>query len=504
MSDSKEKKGFDVSDLIPIAWRRKWIIIIPLILVTVATFAGSYLITPKYLSAVIVWVGNPVKLSTDLQRLLGDGRQVMRSERDMRLELQSLQNEITSSPYLSQLIVMLKLDQDPEIAKRAMRQQADRPDLSLEQITTDYLIGKLRKNINVSYAGKDQIQIMVESIDPYLARDMAQNLGEIFISEKMRQELGSVRISQDFSYEQLGKYERDLQDRINDKTAFEKEYMKIQLDELVASEENRRAISSEIQAANFEIQDKKDEETGYLTQLADRGISKSKLKLKESNELRRLKNDVKDLIETIGSLMQKYQWSDPEILNFNNRMYNLIGQIENENKKLVDEQFEDHNPDTRAMIVSLLNVRSEMDMLYARANNLELALADLNNKINLVPEYEARLDQLNREITAARDLRDKFKEQQESSQISQALLRETKYKVIEPAKVPFAPYKPERPKIVVLGLLLGLAIGFGAALLTEVLDNSFKSIEDVEKTLDTKVIGVVPEITFLKKFPVRK
>ncbi len=388
--------------------------------------------------------------------------------------------------------------------RHALKQQSSRPDLTLDQIKQDYLITKLRDEIYVSFVGKDQVQILVESVDPYMARDMAQNLGEIFMSEKMKEEVGEVRSSQDCSYEHLARYEKDLTDKINEKTAFEKEYMKIQLDELVTSEENRREISSEIQGTKFEIHDKKDEETHLMTNLGDLGVASNSLKLKESNELRKLKRDAASLIGTIGELMQKYQWSDPEILNFNNRMFGLIRQIEDENRRLVDEQFAEYDENVRAQIVQLFNIRDDLESLYERRNNLELALADLNAKINLVPEYDARLDQLNREIVAARDLRDKFKEQQESSQISQALLRESKYRVIEPAKVPLAPYSPQRSKIVVLGILLGVAIGVGAALLSEIMDNSFKTVEDVEKSLGFPVIGVVPEIKFLKRMPARR
>ncbi len=503
MEKRRQKKGFDIGDLMSVIWRRKWIIIIPMILVTAATFAGSYLITPEYESSVIVWIGNPVKLSTDLQRLLGNGRQMIQSSYDRQLELKSLQNEITSSPYLSQLISILKLDRNPELDKKAMKVRLTRPDLTLAQIKFDFLINKLRDKIEVSYAGKDQVLIVVQSTDPYMSRDMAQNLGEIFISEKMKEELGSVRLSQDFSYGQLAKYEKDLQDRTDEKTAFERQFMKIKLDELVTSEGNRKEISSEIQANSFEIQDKKDEEANLISRLAGLGVPRNRLKLNESASLLDLKKDVKDLIESLTSLMQKYRWSDPEILNFNARMYNLIGQIDNETRGLVEDQFGDYEEDIRDLIVQLFVARSDLDILYSRANNLSLALADLNNKINLVPEYEARLDQMDREIAAARELRDKFKEQQESSQISQALLRESKHKVIEPAKVPLAPFKPQRSKIAVLGVLLGLAIGVGAALLVEVMDTSFKSLEDIEDALGYPVIGVVPEITFLKKVQIK-
>ncbi len=501
MTETGKKKAFDVNDLLQVAWRRKWLIIIPMILVTAATFAGSYLITPEYESSVIVWTGSPVKLSNDLQRLLGSGQQMMRTDRDRQMELKSLQNEITSTPYLGQLVAMLKLDQDPKLNEKAAKARVSRPDLSLDQIKLDFLVNSLREKIGVGYAGNDQVQITVHSPDPNLARDMAQNLGDIFITEKMRQELGSVRISQDFSFEQLSRYERDLQDKIDRKTALERQYLQIQLNESVMSDENRRAINAEIAATNLEIRSKNEEEKDVISQLADLGLTKSKLVLEESNKLTRLKEDIKQLIGSIATLMQNHEWKAPEVLTFNTRLYNLIEQVDKETQILVNNQFSEYDQNTRTILYRLFTLRSDIDVLYARENNLKLARADLQHKINLIPEFDASLDQIEREITAARDLRDKFRDQQESSQISQALVRESKYKVIEPAKVPLAPFKPDRTKIIVLGVLLGLAIGAGAALLSEIMDSSFKNLEEVEETLGIPVIGVIPEIRMLKKLP---
>ena len=501
MAEIGKKKSFDVNDMLQVAWKRKWIIIIPMVLVTAATFAGSYLITPEFESSVIVWTGSPVKLSNDLQRMLGSGQQMMRTERDRQMELKSLQNEITSTPYLGQLITIMKLDQDPGLNEKAVKAQSTRPDLTLDQIKQDYLINSLREKIEVGYAGSDQVQISVTSTDPNKARDMAQNLGDIFITEKMRQELGSVRISQDFSFEQLSKYEKDLQDKIDRKTALEKEYMQVKLDESVMSDENRRAIEAEIEATGLDIQGKNDDEKELIGQLADLGLNKSKLKLSESNKLTRLKGDAKQLIGSIATLMQTHEWKAPEVLTFNTRLYNLVGQVDDEIKTLVDRQFSDYDQNTRNLLSQLFTLRADLDVLYTRENNLKLAQADLLHKINLIPEYEASLDQVEREITAARDLRDKFKDQQESSQISQALVRESKYKVIEPAKVPLAPFKPDRPKIIVLGILLGLAIGAGAAMLSEIMDSSFKNLDEVEEVLGVPVIGIIPEMRILKKLP---
>jgi capsular polysaccharide biosynthesis protein len=75
----------------------------------------------------------------------------------------------------------------------------------------------------------------------------------------------------------------------------------------------------------------------------------------------------------------------------------------------------------------------------------------------------------------------------------------SKYRIVEPAKLPSGPYKPNRKKIALMGVLLGFVIGGAAALLVELLDNSFKKVEDVEDVLGLPVLGVTPKAPFLKK-----
>jgi uncharacterized protein involved in exopolysaccharide biosynthesis len=504
MNQSTEKSShFDFTEVVAVVWRRKWLIMVPLVLVTVVTLVGSYMMTPMFESSVIIRVANPVKLSLELQRLLGDARQGYQTQQDRRLELRSLQNEITSTPYISQLVRNLRLDENPELEKAARKMQASSPRLSLDSIKFDILLAGLRNKIGVAFVGNDQIRITAQSTDPFRARNIAKTLGEVFISEKMKQELGTVRISQDFSLEQLARYENDLQEMINEKTEFEREMNKIQLNEAVTSDENRRDIQSEINNTRMEIEDKKEEERRMLSDLSGT-IENPPKKLDESDVLKNLKSQIDNHLGSIANLMLRYNWSAPEILNHKARLFNLVQDVEDEITELIDRQFGEYDASARRSLVQLFITRAELDVLYSRVNSLQLALDDLNSKVDMIPEYQARLDQLEREVVAARDLRDKFQAQMEGSQISQELVRKSKYSVVEPAKVPLAPFKPKRMQIVVLGFLLGLAIGAAAALITEILDKSFRKIEDVEEALGFPVIGVIPQIDAVRKLKIRK
>jgi capsular polysaccharide biosynthesis protein len=54
-------------------------------------------------------------------------------------------------------------------------------------------------------------------------------------------------------------------------------------------------------------------------------------------------------------------------------------------------------------------------------------------------------------------------------------------------------------KIIMMGIMLGLVVGGAATMLVELLDKSFKKVEDIEHYLDLTVLGVTPEIEYLKR-----
>lgn len=66
--------------------------------------------------------------------------------------------------------------------------------------------------------------------------------------------------------------------------------------------------------------------------------------------------------------------------------------------------------------------------------------------------------------------------------------------VLEEAVFPEKPVSPNKKMNIVIGLILGLMIGVGLALLLEFMDNSFKTKEQLERALDIPVLGTIPVI----------
>jgi uncharacterized protein involved in exopolysaccharide biosynthesis len=68
------------------------------------------------------------------------------------------------------------------------------------------------------------------------------------------------------------------------------------------------------------------------------------------------------------------------------------------------------------------------------------------------------------------------------------------FKILDPARLPEKPIKPDRDRILLIGAMMGLVAGLGLAWFRESLDRSFHSVPDVEVYLAIPVIATIPNL----------
>jgi uncharacterized protein involved in exopolysaccharide biosynthesis len=70
----------------------------------------------------------------------------------------------------------------------------------------------------------------------------------------------------------------------------------------------------------------------------------------------------------------------------------------------------------------------------------------------------------------------------------------TKYTILDPARVPLKPAKPNKVILLFLGLFLGVSAGCGLLFLAELFDHSFLGIDEAKAFLDLPIFGAVSKI----------
>jgi len=80
-----------------------------------------------------------------------------------------------------------------------------------------------------------------------------------------------------------------------------------------------------------------------------------------------------------------------------------------------------------------------------------------------------------------------------SEKIDMEIPKTTMVTIIDQAQPGKSPVRPNKTLNIILGIVIGLMVGVGLAFFIEYLDTSVKTIDDVERALQSPVLGVIPQ-----------
>jgi len=116
--------------------------------------------------------------------------------------------------------------------------------------------------------------------------------------------------------------------------------------------------------------------------------------------------------------------------------------------------------------------------------------------------YQERLDKISRASMLRETAADWLDEFNKSSDAYHAKVRALQvleaggdaYEIVEAAVAPISASKPNPALIVIFGLILGLALGLGGAVLTEYTKSGYRGVGDVARVMTVPVLGAVGTI----------
>lgn len=494
MDHQKTAKPIDLREIVAIVVRRKWLMILPLVLITAVSFASTYFLVPKYESSTIIWIDKPSSVSRELMSIVGERRE---THDELQGRLVALETEITSKNFLLQLIRDLKLDDDLTITRAAYKAREDTQDYSLEQIRDDLLVEQLREQISVSFHGWDQIKIKVTCTKPVQARDMADQLAKILEREKAKYEMEKILDNQSFTDMQLKKTEYYYGLTLDSLNAAQSRLSRLRLPENIASAENQAAIASSVEKTKLERADYARELEGLRNSLQEFNISSPRLRY--TDPIVDLRTAIDGLISTYGNMMERYAWNEQNVIDVNVRLNRSIRRLEEVISADVITQYASYPENQQQLLTRYFIVQENLDIVNSKEKRLQQPLDEIEHRVMLIPQLESEIAELQDRVENARQYRDAFRSEERTVAIlSEQVKDRTKYKVIEPAQLPLAPFWPDKRQIIVIGFILGIALGAGFVFLTELFDNSFKRVEDVEDTLGIPVLATIPKIEKLE------
>jgi polysaccharide chain length determinant protein (PEP-CTERM system associated) len=493
----KTHHRLDLRDVWAIVKKRKLLLVIPFMAVLVTVLGVSFLVTPIYESSTTILLGKSQLLSRSIESMLPGEPGYLPIQTEQKLS--TIRSQILSSGFLARLIQDLKLDRQTTLDKAAEATVSEFPGYTKEEIKYFLLIDRLRRNIYVRFRGENLVEIVCQSSSPQRAADMASTLAKIFIAENLKYELIGVREALEFSDEQLAIYRRKLDESEQRLKTFRQQAIKMNINEVSTNSQNIREITSEADATRIELASLRQRREELKQALQTAGLSQ--YFRFSSSQLESLKAKLLNSVSDYTTLLTRYSWKDSKVLSITNQTKNILDQIQNQVGKEIQSIQLVWDETAKSTLKEYLFGGHKESFLKRKQEVLNQVAENLKRLLARQPDYEISLSNLEKEVESSRKFYDAFVQQAQGSQISQQVQQkeaESKYRILEPASAPLKPVKPNRPRVTLFGIALGLAVGLGSVIMSEIMDHSFRKVEEVEEFLKIKVIGTIPRIASLE------
>lgn len=492
-----EQRQLSLPDVWQILWRRKIWLILPVVLITGLAFGGSYFLPIIFESSTRIIISNTKLVSPELERMLPTDVNDLPANRYVVSDwLASTRSEIRSSDYVNTLINDLNLEPSDAIVKQASKMQREFKDYKLNDIIRKLQIDELRDQIDVHMIGHNQIVITCKSNNPKLANEMATKLAEVYRQKKLAEEVSIARESQTFTDQQLALAQQEYSDAEAELVKFKNSYIADRLDQGISSENNLNQIDSEIDATRLDLMEANDRRNFLLTELITDELDTTAA-TGSYPSLQSYVNEALDHTKEIASLMNKYLWRDAKIQGLQTKVGYALENMRDAAGDISKAKYPNADNTKQQTVADLIYRDYQIDFLQGKEDLLRKAIDNIKSVLANSPYYDQSVDRLQRQVDEKKDTYNKWAKQAAGIKILQATTAaeaESKYRILEPASIPLEPASPNRLKIAMMGLALGLLLGCCAVVISELLDHSIRSIEDVERVLGFEVVGTIPRI----------
>jgi uncharacterized protein involved in exopolysaccharide biosynthesis len=215
-------------------------------------------------------------------------------------------------------------------------------------------------------------------------------------------------------------------------------------------------------------------------------------------QLSQFQKELYDKEHQLALLRKKVSPKHPDAIKLNKEVILMREQVQklSKNQKVLKEV--DEKPENPAYI----NLQTRINTTQMEIEAIKKDLEQDNNKyeeyrkrLESTPRVEQQYLDLQRNYENAKGNYEKTANRLRTARMSEGLEEDRiaeKFTLVQPAMTPLKPYKPNRPAIILLGVLLAAGSGIGVGSVLEYMDSSIYTGDELAKIAGHKVLTVIP------------
>ncbi len=460
---AKPVKQFAMEDYVAIVRYRIWLLLIPLVTVTVATAIGSRFIKNIYRASTTVLVSSGEVPGTLVPTTVTDS---------IEDRVKTVREQILSQTLLMNVIQSYELY--PEMANGA----------------TEARVARMRANINVELHGKELFEISFMGSDPLTVQNVANRLAQSFIGETVGDRQKSAKATAEFLSQQMAELKGKLDEQEQRVADFKRKHIGVLPEQMEANQRSLDRLQAEADNLGEQLAKAQDRKVALETSMAQ---LQGSMVTAGGGQMVTEKDQLEQLEAQLTQLQQTLTPEHPDVKDLQAKISRLKAEIG------TDQSVGGHqyrvNAITRPVFERLQQTTMEINSLQKQRGAALGQIGSISAKVAMAPEVEQEMSGLARDLQKMRDgYQDLQKKYMEAKQ-AEALEGQQKgrqFKIIDAARFPERPFRPNRPRLIGLAATIGLMIGIIAIFIAEHLDHSFRDDEDLAAFAGQPVLATIP------------
>ena len=317
------------------------------------------------------------------------------------------------------------------------------------------------------------ISISYESADPKLAADVTNAIADAYVEFGLNSRLTGAKKTSSWLSEQLN----NLRDKLQQSETALQSYQKQK--GMVDTKQQQQIASTQLSSLNSKLiqaqTDRSEAEIRY----------KQAQNLKEGNEsdhkslesvlsrpsARAIVQEESRLSRYVQELSDRYGEKHPKLIAARTDLKEIKRNLRQELSKVVG------------------TIQREYEAATAQERKISTLIKDQKYQIGSLKGANFELANLEREVENNRRIYESFLGRFQEADISEEY-DATNIRIIDTANVPSTPYKPNKPRVIMISVVIGLFLGILLAFLRESLDNTFKTPGTIEEKLAIPALGL--------------
>ena len=487
-----DETRIDVMRYLRVVWRRRLLVILPVLFVTSITAVAVRFMSPLYVSSSRLLVEQRTRVNNELERqIVSEDKRVRRKD-----QLAQVRTQVTNRDFLESIIRELGLQNDPTIlAKAKLVHDTRTPDVPTEEIAMRLLVRGLRGKLSIKVSDESTFNIAVADNDAESAYILAKVIARGFVTEVKRERMEKLEELFKFSSQQQRIYRDKVDEAENSLREFQSKLIReqnaggsINLTNVATARSEAKRLELDAEQGGHRVDNLRELLQNSLNPMPDLKVLRGDRDVQALE--RRLRAGVDD---EIGTALVRGA-GDGTGIDSNGAVRTALRRRLSD---VAEQKFASVDGFYRERIAEYAYEAIAAAAARDAGNDLQRQIARYSARSEAQPELELQLASLQDQVGVARQNLDTFARTLQSAQLSETMMATELaggITVVDPAEKPVAPVSPNKQRMTLLALLLSLLGGLGTIFALEYLDKSFKDVDEIERALGIHVVGTVPRV----------